>query len=722
MLAALLLGAYLLLYINAPSSADGQALLAVADTLVEHGRFDINVIGYTEWLLTEDGRMGSFGVDGALYSKKGLTPSLAVLPLVALAHLVPGPGTRATAMLMNPLVTTFSALLLAYFARRLGYRDRTAFALGLMYGLATLAAVYVQTLFGEPLAALLLLATVICVHTADSRITPLRIAGLCLGLLAGINTAYVLFIPIIAWYRFWRRPINPRAWINFALPVTFALALLALYNWTRFGSPLESGYHFDSGEGFNNPLLIGLYGLFFSPYRGIFWYSPVLLLAIPGWLMFRRQQPGLGWLIVGLVVLQALAFAGWWSWHGGIVWGPRFLLPVLPLATLLLAPLIEAAFQKRGLALVLVGFSVLSLLVQILGTAVSYLYYDKLLRDWFYPDFTTANQILRTSPVMFNPAYSPILGHLALLRTGWPLEPAWLQNGVAVIYPLAAFAIIGAGVLQAVLRPRIVRVFAILMIAAALLLIVSRQQAAPEQADTAALSQALQPPGTIVVASLLLDDRLLDVNSGASIISMNAPTHPDDPRAQAMWHYALHQPDPFWFVSWFGPADPLNWQVRDLWQSAYFVRETQAVQHHALHFDRTPDPEADTPGGWRFGPILLDAYRITRDADGVRIRLQWSTADPNTRSDYTWFVHLIDTSGNIIAQQDRPPQGGYAPTSGWQPDTPVTDRLLFPLPAAMDTTGWQVRVGWLEHGERLPAFTPEKEVIEEGYALLPILP
>ena len=101
LLICLLMGCYLLVYVNQPGSADGQALLAVSDTLARHGRFDINVIGYTEWLLTESGRMGSFGVDGALYAKKSPIPSLALLPQSLLARGLPRLPVRATAMLFN---------------------------------------------------------------------------------------------------------------------------------------------------------------------------------------------------------------------------------------------------------------------------------------------------------------------------------------------------------------------------------------------------------------------------------------------------------------------------------------------------------------------------------------------------------------------------------------------------------------------------------------------
>ncbi len=730
LLACLLFGIYLLAYVNQPDSADGQALLAVASTAVQQGRFDINVIGYTEWLLTESGRMGSLGVDGALYAKKAPTPSLALLPLTLLARVIPWLPVRATAMLFNPLVTTLTALALYHLARVLRYGAGLAFILGLIYGLTTFAFPYVNTLFGEPLAALLLVMAVIFAQprfAIEAGFKPAALVGCgtALGLLVGVNTIYALGIPLFALYLLWRQPLQGRTLVAFVAPLLLCGLLLALYNWGRFGSPLESGYHFAAGEGFTTPLLSGLYGLFFSPYRGLFWYSPILLLSIPGWLMLRRAHARLAWLIVALILLQALAFAGWWSWHGGIVWGPRFLLPALPLLVLCLAPLIAAARHQRWLWVVLGGLGIISLGVQLLGVLYDYLIYEGLLRQTFWPDLVTSNQVLLTSPPMFHPAYSPILGHLALLVTGWPVRPAWLHHSPDVLHLVGALLVTGSGGLFFFLNGQAARYlkFPLAFLCVLAVLIIAARQG--DEADTQAayaLRSVMQPPGVTLAATSLLDDALLEINEGVRVISMHAPTTPDDSRARQVYEYARQEGSssrPFWYMTWFGAGDPLNWPERDLWHSAYFVQEASAVGHRALRFDLTPPQEPLTPGGWRFGTIMLDSYALAADPDGVRLTLQW-TASEALDTDYTWFAHLLEASGAIIAQQDRPPQGGYAPTHAWRPGELVIDRLFFPLPAAEETSSWQVRLGWVDpaSGERLPAFKPDGASVPEGFILV----
>src|SRR5215813_8448063 len=105
-LACLLCGLYLLVYTPLINSADGEAILAVTASTLRHGLPDIAVMGADDALQPFDrSRMGTFGADGAYYSKKGVTPSIALTPLVLLAEALPWLDTRAAAMLFNPLVT-----------------------------------------------------------------------------------------------------------------------------------------------------------------------------------------------------------------------------------------------------------------------------------------------------------------------------------------------------------------------------------------------------------------------------------------------------------------------------------------------------------------------------------------------------------------------------------------------------------------------------------------
>jgi hypothetical protein len=86
---------------------------------------------------------------------------------------------------------------------------------------------------------------------------------------------------------------------------------------------------------------VGLYGLLFSPGKGIFVYCPLLVLSIGGWLAFSRRYRPEAWLIAGFWVCYFLLFAPYKFWTGGFNWGPRFLLPLVPLGYLTLGPLLE---------------------------------------------------------------------------------------------------------------------------------------------------------------------------------------------------------------------------------------------------------------------------------------------------------------------------------------------------------------------------------------------
>ncbi len=724
-----LTGAYLLGYTSTPQSADGEALLIAAVTTVQHGSPDIMLQGAAEALLPEQARMGNLGTGGLLHAKKGPAPSLLLIPLVVLADLLPWLSMRATAMLFNPLVTALAALGLYWLARGLGYRQRTAAITALLFGLATFALPYVKTLFGEPLVGLLLVIALGGAYLYRERLAPryLWLVGLALGLAVGVNLSYAVMAGILGLYLFgW----NPRRWpprdaIRFAAPVLLAVLLLGAYNWARFGDPLQSGYHFAEGEGFNRPFLYGVYGMLLSPYKGVFWYNPVLLAAIPGWFMLRRRSPRLAWTVLGLIAAQIATYASWWSWHGGIAWGPRFLLPVTPLAALCLAPVVSAALNWRRpwLHVTLTALVALSVAIQLLGTLYSYFpYYGYLVTQY---GTGTLDGIVAAldDTVMYDPATSPVIGQAALVVAGWEFEPAWLAASLDPVHLLAALAIALAGLaaLSARLDRRATAVLAALALVIGLNVVAARQQRGAAHDAVRAFEAAIQPPDTTLVASTLFDNALIDVENGARVLTVNAPTSPQDPLAAAIWRYALAQGKRLWFVSWFPPGHPDNWQERELWARYPFITGREFAGHRAVYFDLRPAPDPDQPGGWGFGPLRLAAYGVDVGGGCVRFTAAWEATEPPER-DYTWFVHLIDAGGAIVAQQDRAPQGSYRPTSTWQPGDRVRDMLCLPLPDGADVGGWHLRIGFVDPatGERLPPRLPDGMPAQDGFILLPV--
>jgi hypothetical protein len=71
----------------------------------------------------------------------------------------------------------------------------------------------------------------------------------------------------------------------------------------------------------------------FHPSVGIFWLSPVLLMALVGWFFMSRQAEYRAELLFSLVTIicYILFFSGYYAWWGGYTFAPRHIMPILPL-------------------------------------------------------------------------------------------------------------------------------------------------------------------------------------------------------------------------------------------------------------------------------------------------------------------------------------------------------------------------------------------------------
>jgi hypothetical protein len=696
----LILGVSLTFYTGHPASSDEKAILATSASFVLHGRLDMNAAASSDWLLLPLSRLGTFGVDDALYAKKGLTPSLFVTPLVLIGRFVPFLPLRGTGMLLNPIMTAFTALLIYGYAHRLGYSHRVGAIAGFIYGVCTLALPYTATVFGEPLAGFLLIAML---YTADRG--QWGISGLWGALLAGVNVVYTPLIGLAL--LFMNRDSARKTLFPFLIPLIIGGLLLLGYNAVRFGNPFTTGYNFGLGEGFTHPFLRGLYGLTVGGQRGIIWYSPVLLLCIPGWWLFRQRHKRLAWIGLGAVAAQFILFAAWWSWHGGIVWGPRFLLPGIPIAILFLLPVI--ALTRPIAIFLLIVLSVISLGINLLGSVYSYFPYISYLFRTFEPfglDGVMADSFF------WDIRYSPILGHLALALSGYPSQ---LTLDLPRI--LTVIALLGYGGLALWGRQwRVVRMFVPIMIVISLNW-VSAASGSPMTAKSAELVTAISPPGVVLVASTLFDDALVDVKNGSQLITLNAPTQPSDERARRLWEFGIRaaKDRPLWLVTWFAPAASANWGERELWGSAYFVTERSAAGHRVLWFEQGESPLWQPHSATYEMGVRLTRYGIASTARGVWLRLEWERLN---RLDvpYSWFVHLLTPDGAIYKQQDRQPLGGYAPTDQWG-DQPVVDQLFFPVEGI--GKGWSVRIGWVHPNTGQPI--PVKGE-KDPFIVIPIAP
>ena len=108
-----------------------------------------------------------------------------------------------------------------------------------------------------------------------------------------------------------------------------------------------------------------------------------------------------------------------------------------------------------------------------------------------------------------------------------------------------------------------------------------------------------------------------------------------------------------------------------------------------------------------FGSVFrLRGYEIqpAKDDSTLTLKLYWqATGKPDF--DYSAFVHLLDESGQIVAQKDHAPGEslGYPPTS-WNAEDIIADEHVLQIPPQLRPGTYRFRVGmynW-KTGEQLP--------------------
>jgi hypothetical protein len=164
----------------------------------------------------------------------------------------------------------------------------------------------------------------------------------------------------------------------------------------------------------------GVYGLLLSPGKGLLAYAPPALLAPFGDAVLWARRRAETVLLLALILIGLIAHANVLiRWVGGWSWGPRFLMPVLPLILLLLAPLLgpdrrHGRLVRRTLA----ALAVLGVLVQAPALVLDepHIYLYDLKARYHVPIYPSVAAMTRLEWQYVNrPELSPILGSWLLL-------------------------------------------------------------------------------------------------------------------------------------------------------------------------------------------------------------------------------------------------------------------------------------------------------------------
>jgi len=243
-------------------------------------------------------------------------------------------------------VSFFSALFAAFFFWFLSLFAVSRMArwlLTLLYAFATVALPYSTVFYSHQLVAGALFTAFALLYLLSRRMVrswAVPAAGFLLGFAFFTEYTVALAIVVIGLYGLWAVRARVRRVASMTAAGAVPVAGLFAYNYACFGNPLDTGYSHDycwssaqgaGFAGFTYPHLGPLFDLTLGPFRGLFFASPFLLLAIPGLLLMRKRALGPEALVCAVtVVLFILAISAYWGWNGGKVDGPRYLVPIVP--------------------------------------------------------------------------------------------------------------------------------------------------------------------------------------------------------------------------------------------------------------------------------------------------------------------------------------------------------------------------------------------------------
>lgn len=338
-LAFVFLTVYLLPMYPHGGSANELTRWATAASLIEKGSFDMT---WTEPLIGPNVDTAKIG--DRIYSNKAPGTAILAAPIYGAMRLFVGEpdasNIRITWFAMRFAISTLPLLLLAFWLYRRGANE---FSLATLL-FATPLFLYSLLFFSHVFVAVLVyFAFRLMFDDAFGKANHIVLAGALSGL-AVISEFPAIFAVLVFGVGLLFKDKSSRTLrlLYFVLGGTPFVIFLLVYNNALFGSPFSMSYAYESFPewaevaeqgvfGIGVPSLSNLYLLLFSPSRGLFFSSPILLLAV--YAMYRSfDRRNIRKLVrLGTMIVCVLMISGHGAAHGGWAFGPRYLVFLIPL-------------------------------------------------------------------------------------------------------------------------------------------------------------------------------------------------------------------------------------------------------------------------------------------------------------------------------------------------------------------------------------------------------
>jgi len=713
-------GIYWLTYSGSFHSGDERVTFASIENLVKHGTLTTEQLTYL--------RTGKpYSLEWNMYSKYGPAQAVLNAPLYWLALQLDRVSNVQLVLTSNLWGSALTLSLVFLLLTRLGYSVSVSLGSTLLLGFGTAMWPYAKYFFSEPQSAFLLVLAAYWLYSfgQGGRVRHVALASVCLALALATRTNNIVAVPAFGLYGLAlliRRHSEQRLRVSNLVAVALAAlvplaawaAEMLFYNQVRFGHPLSTGYGVVLNRAtriLGYPILQGLFAQLLSPAHSLFLYSPVVILGLAGFPLFWRRHRLEG-SFIGLLAVSAVLFYARlvrYGGTGGLQWGQRYLVVILPFLGLAVAPLLAWLVRKRswlawGLFAAVVAISVA---VQALGVSLRFDWYGVKELLWGMPKLTLG--------AYFDPRFSWLAAAVAHLDAA-SADFAWLRvlpSGILKIDWLALCVtllwILSTGTALLICTRRLRKGERIgrrsaLGILAALALIVAGGSGLllrryytsespyrePTEAMIAHIDGEAQPGDVILAVYTYNIDDLFRYYKG-SLYCHGLPLSATlDPKVQELLQTVYRTNSRFWFVVESQPvASPENGVERWLSEHAYradfrwvpgfgylalYSRPEQESLSQAMRVDARFD------NGIVLTTIGRDSWQV-HPGQALHIQSHWQTSESQIKR-YKAFAQLIDVGGKVISQNDSEPAADQRPTTSWHPGEVIEDRRAILVPEA----------------------------------------
>ncbi|MFA6635563.1 MAG: hypothetical protein WCV56_00435 [Candidatus Omnitrophota bacterium] len=344
---------------------DGYQDYLTAESIVLDGNLslydrpdDVDELGY--------GRdLGVEGADGKIYSARGgLGVPVILAAFYAVGHLlskflsgVPHDYiTMLAVSFANPVMTALACLLIFIVAGRMGFSRKVATAIGIVYGFSTMAPVYTRTGFAEPAVIVFLLLGIKSAisYKDDPDVKRVLMSAIFIAAMLLCKTPYVILIPCFLIYILWSARSSGIKTGEIVLHIsvfltviTAAIIGLLFFNYLVYGNVSAFG-GVDAvviGKRIAGAphVLKGIYYYLLSTGKGFFLFNiPVIFAFFSLKKAFRDDKKGTA-LFLLIFVVNLLFYVKSFRRGSLFSWGPRYLLPSVPVLLLLSGYYLEGA-------------------------------------------------------------------------------------------------------------------------------------------------------------------------------------------------------------------------------------------------------------------------------------------------------------------------------------------------------------------------------------------